>query len=321
MAADGEPCLYAVLGLRPGASPADVRAAFRALARRFHPDKAPRHAANPQALDETPDGLSHHDMFSLVARAHEVLSDDTKRATYDLLKGHSSGKAYDDLRALRRGDAERAVALMKVSFDVKRRAELSRGGLVIDDAVYGPRALLEKSRLEDLAVSDLVVNVTRQLQCLVENSRLVIPAGEAKHHWVPGLYDPAIGVEKVLWVRYFFRGKLHRVQVTDQQRLLMPLKSHCAAARHNGAAPCSIPQKAHLAKASERGGSRPMLFGPVWPRTQSALSWVMLLTSAVGVACLFIDSDNSAGTKTFAARILSAATNRLSVRRRPALAA
>jgi hypothetical protein len=207
------------------ASASEIRVAYKRLARKHHPDKAGA-AGNPQAMDGTPDLLSAHDMFSLVSHAYEVLNDSTKRATYDLLKGHARGEAYELLADMKRRDAEQAVELMKVSFDMRRRSELAIGGLVIDDAYYGPRGVIETSRVEELAECKQVLNVTRQLQCAVESSKLIVPAGEPKHHWLTGLYDPAVGEEKILYVSYYFKGKLHKTVVGDLERLLCPLQKH-----------------------------------------------------------------------------------------------
>jgi excisionase family DNA binding protein len=62
--------LYAVLGLSPGASQRAIRAAFRTLARRYHPDV---NHADP-AAERT---------FKRIARAYEVLRDPVRRARYD----------------------------------------------------------------------------------------------------------------------------------------------------------------------------------------------------------------------------------------------
>jgi molecular chaperone DnaJ len=77
---------YEVLGLQRGASGAQVKRAFRALARELHPD-----------VSATPDDDRR---FREVAEAYEVLSDPERRATYDRL-GHAG---------LRRGGFEPTFA-------------------------------------------------------------------------------------------------------------------------------------------------------------------------------------------------------------------
>ena len=77
---------YEVLGVQRGASGAQIKRAFRALARELHPD-----------VSTAPDA-EHR--FREVAEAYEVLSDPERRATYDRL-GHAG---------LRRGGFEPSFA-------------------------------------------------------------------------------------------------------------------------------------------------------------------------------------------------------------------
>lgn len=60
--------MYDVLEVAPSATPAEIRSAYRRLARTLHPD------LNPHAGDR----------FKAVTEAYSVLSNPTKRATYDL---------------------------------------------------------------------------------------------------------------------------------------------------------------------------------------------------------------------------------------------
>jgi preprotein translocase subunit Sec63 len=69
---------YEVLGVRPGATKDQIRAAYRELVARYHPDK---HRGNP--LEE----LAAAKLID-INRAYEVLSDDAKRAAYEG-RGHS----------------------------------------------------------------------------------------------------------------------------------------------------------------------------------------------------------------------------------------
>uniref|UniRef100_A0A2K6EWK8 DnaJ heat shock protein family (Hsp40) member C5 gamma n=1 Tax=Propithecus coquereli TaxID=379532 RepID=A0A2K6EWK8_PROCO len=62
--------LYAVLELKKGASPEDVKKAYRSLALKCHPDKNP---GNPQAAE----------IFKEINTAHAILSDPKKRKIYD----------------------------------------------------------------------------------------------------------------------------------------------------------------------------------------------------------------------------------------------
>ena len=61
---------YRVLGVSSDASDAEIKRAYRKLARQYHPDVNPDPAAQEK--------------FGEVSRAYEVLSDPQKRAAYDL---------------------------------------------------------------------------------------------------------------------------------------------------------------------------------------------------------------------------------------------
>ncbi|KAG2589924.1 chaperone protein dnaJ 6-like [Panicum virgatum] len=70
---------YAVLGVRPGASAAEIRAAYHRLAMRWHPDKiaSGRAAADPARAEEA------KTRFQQIHEAYQVLSDEKRRALYD----------------------------------------------------------------------------------------------------------------------------------------------------------------------------------------------------------------------------------------------
>ncbi len=209
-----------------------------------------------------PDGVKSFDeMFSLISQAYEVLGDQTKRTEYDLLqqltsnrnKEHNnnssssySGNGYNNncnsgdimskdgkdgflrLRSLHREDAERAVELMEHTFDLNRMNELSQNGLLIDDAWFGDSTYIENlsTVIQNPNIMDLpIINVTRQLQCQVNNSKIVFITGDSMI-LLSGFYDPCPDTQKKLYVRYYFRGKRHEVVIDDKQKLLLPLKSH-----------------------------------------------------------------------------------------------
>lgn len=62
--------LYQQLGVKRGASEAEIKKAYRSLAKQLHPD---RNKDNPKAADR----------FGKVTQAYDILSDKTKRAQYD----------------------------------------------------------------------------------------------------------------------------------------------------------------------------------------------------------------------------------------------
>ncbi len=72
IAADIEvPDLYAVLGVARDVTAEDLRAAFRALARRLHPDRSPDPASGER--------------FTLIHKSYSALKDPEKRRRYDAL--------------------------------------------------------------------------------------------------------------------------------------------------------------------------------------------------------------------------------------------
>ena len=69
---------YDILGIKPTATIIEIKEAFRALAKKYHPDR------NPTGKDQ----------FTRIVQAYEVLSDPTARSAYDLrLKYNSTTQA------------------------------------------------------------------------------------------------------------------------------------------------------------------------------------------------------------------------------------
>ncbi|KAL9683340.1 hypothetical protein QQ045_015160 [Rhodiola kirilowii] len=134
---------YSVLGVSKGASKADIKSAYRKLARSYHPDVNKEPGAEQK--------------FKEISNAYEVLSDDEKRAIYDKygedgLKGSNMGM----------GDFTNPFDLFETLFD--GMGTRSRGGsrsmategedqiynliLNFKEAVFGVEKEIEISRLD-----------------------------------------------------------------------------------------------------------------------------------------------------------------------------
>jgi len=71
---------YKTLGLARGASDAEIKKAYRSLARKYHPDVSAEKDAEER--------------FKEIAEAYETLKDPRKRAAYDGLGAHRSGEQF-----------------------------------------------------------------------------------------------------------------------------------------------------------------------------------------------------------------------------------
>jgi curved DNA-binding protein CbpA len=80
--------LYAVLGVAPDATRAQITHAYRELVRRHHPDLRSDHAGG-DAPDDTAADASDADLEQ-VLRAYAVLRDPDRRVAYDRLR-HPAG--------------------------------------------------------------------------------------------------------------------------------------------------------------------------------------------------------------------------------------
>jgi DnaJ family protein C protein 11 len=71
------------------------------------------------------------------------------------------------------------------------------------------------------SLSSIIIDVTIPLQYLVEDSQLHLHDGSKAH--LLGFYDPCIGEDKQLYIRYLFHDKLHEVTIDDSDVLGLPL--------------------------------------------------------------------------------------------------
>lgn len=88
-------------------------------------------------------------------------------------------------------------------------------GLIILEARYG---LLSSSTNQNL---NKIIDVTVPLQALVKDSTLRIGTTVSKSH-LTGFYDPCIGEEKTLHIKYSLRSQLHTVLYNDTDPVILP---------------------------------------------------------------------------------------------------
>ncbi|KAF4519915.1 hypothetical protein B566_EDAN008291 [Ephemera danica] len=137
--------------------------------------------------------------------------------------------------AEKRREAEASVKLMRTTFERVRKEEESKQGLVIIEAVYFPlpgvppsetagQSTPPEPNFNPLNRPDDAIDVTIQLQCLVRSSKLTLH--EASKSELPGFYDPSLGDQKQLYVKYLFRGQLHEIAIGDMESLRIPRTTH-----------------------------------------------------------------------------------------------
>ena len=135
---------YEVLGISRGASPEDIKKAFRKLAMQYHPDRNKDAGAEAQ--------------FKEVGEAYEVLSDEDKRSAYDRfghagLQGFDVGRGFDGADFAGFGDIFDAFfsgshagrATRDAQRGADRRADVT---LSFEDAAFGVERELEVERME-----------------------------------------------------------------------------------------------------------------------------------------------------------------------------
>lgn len=139
---------------------------------------------------------------------------------------------YAEKMAQKKSEAEKAVELMKETYERSIEIEEKKLGLVVIKALYGK---LQNS--DDGEVLDHhCIDVTIPIQALVKDSKLILPETTSKSG-LPGFYDPFIGEEKRLYIRYKFRSRLHQVFLSDTEPIRVPQKKHQMPDEHHPGSP------------------------------------------------------------------------------------
>ena len=124
-----------------------------------------------------------------------------------------------------REEAEASLRLMEERHRRIISEEEARNGLLLEQCLYGLIVTEDGSLKEDLELSDSVIDVTKPLQCNVENGRLVLWEGSKSS--LPGVYDPVPGEsDKWILIRYSYQGVKHQVFCHDNDAVKLPKTSH-----------------------------------------------------------------------------------------------
>jgi DnaJ family protein C protein 11 len=92
-------------------------------------------------------------------------------------------------------------------------------GLIILDARYG--LLASSSTTTTNENLNKIIDVTVPLQILVKDSTLRIETTVSKSN-LTGFYDPCIGEEKALFIKYSLRSEIHTVLYKDTDPVILP---------------------------------------------------------------------------------------------------
>ena len=124
---------YQILGVSEKASAADIKKAYRRLAKKYHPD------ANP-------DDASAAERFKEISEAHQVLSDPEKRKQYDMMRKYGAFAGAGRGTAARGGSAGGPG----VDFDFTKGFEGFGGLGDIFSSIFGRRRAEEAEPIEVL---------------------------------------------------------------------------------------------------------------------------------------------------------------------------
>ncbi|CAO3623679.1 unnamed protein product [Cunninghamella blakesleeana] len=130
---------------------------------------------------------------------------------------------HADVLATRKAEAEDAQQLVSAAAQRKTKLESDKkDGLVLVKALYGHLEYINEDNEE---LPEGVIDVTIVLQAMVNESRLTIPSGHSKTN-ICGFYDPCLGEQKKLLVKYRFQNQLHQAIVKDNAALIVPMRAH-----------------------------------------------------------------------------------------------
>ena len=124
-----------------------------------------------------------------------------------------------------RKEAEASLSLMEERYNRIKSEEETKDGLLIEKCLYGLLATPEGNLKSDLEVCDEVIDITKPVQCNVENSRLILWEGSKCS--LPGVWDPCPGdQDKWILIKYSYKGLSHQLFTAEQEPIKLPKTSH-----------------------------------------------------------------------------------------------
>jgi len=133
--------------------------------------------------------------------------------------GFSEQKKREDLarekQTERRREAMNAQELLRSLVEQIKDNEGPQG-LIILEARYGH---LTSTTTNENSIK--IIDVTVPLQALVKDSTLKIGTTVSKSN-LTGFYDPCIGEEKSLFIKYSLRSQIHTVLYKDADPIILP---------------------------------------------------------------------------------------------------
>ncbi|MBN1422064.1 MAG: J domain-containing protein [Planctomycetes bacterium] len=187
---------FRILGVVPGATRDEIRAAFRRLVVRYHPDKNPGREASTGRR------------FCEVVEAYEILCDDDRRRAFETRARRAAATRpapprrpyYFDL------DDPQSVARQVLYLLLHRRADEADAILAREESRLGPRFLRDHLEREDL------------VDCLFLLAEVREGAGALEA--AASLYEEVLGLEtKVHRSRHFFPEVVARLKALYTSRI------------------------------------------------------------------------------------------------------
>ncbi|CAF0729051.1 unnamed protein product [Didymodactylos carnosus] len=126
----------------------------------------------------------------------------------------------DEAREKQTERRQEAMNAQQVLRTIAERTKDNEGvnGLIIISGHYG-------HLISEETDPSKVIDVTIPLQAIVKDSKLMIATNVSKSN-ITGFYDPCIGEEKSLYIKYSLRSQLHQHTFTDEEPIILPSRDH-----------------------------------------------------------------------------------------------